>query len=290
MRAAGYFLTGITSDKSFFLAHSEKSNTGKSTFLDALNAMMGDYAMSADAQTWIRQTHVSKNRGDLARLHGARLVTTSEFEEDARFDEPLIKSITGGDLLTVANKFEKEFSYRPQFKLLFAANHAPRFSGNDDAMVRRARRLPFVHVVDGAKLDPRIRETLTNTAGAGPAILAWAVAGCLDWQREGLPIPQVVVASNAEYQRENDDSSSFFEDRLEFGKGNKMTRKELCETYDDWCREVGIRHPLGPIKLGKRLRALNCRETAHNGTRIWDGVRRRSQLVNSNRHTLFEEN
>src|SRR5690606_22069146 len=122
----------------------------------------GDYAMGSSQNTWLRQPMASatQNRGDLARLRGARLVTASEFDEDARFDESLIKSITGGDELTVREIYQSAFTYRPNFKILLAANHAPRFSSNDEAMVVRTRRIPFVHRI--AVLDPTVRETLTK--------------------------------------------------------------------------------------------------------------------------------
>lgn len=277
-RAAGYCLTGVNTEKCFFFAFSRLSNTGKSTYLDALKATMGDYAMTSSPVTWLKQPIQSANmsRGDLARLRGARLVTASEFDEDARFDEGLIKSITGGDEVTVREVFQESFTYKPQFKILIAANFAPRFTASDEAMVFRTRRMPFIHVAQ--KLDPKVRETLVDPSEAGSAILAWAVAGCLDWQRHGMPVPELIRRSNEAYRIENDPAHGFFQDVLEFGDPSdldyRISRKQLREAYEEWCRDEGVRHPLGPKKLHERLRERGCREAAVNGTRYWDGVRR----------------
>ena len=73
--------------------------TGKTTFLQAINAMLGEYAMQTPTETLL-----VKRRGaipnDVARLKGARFVTASEAESEQRFAESLIKQMTGGDTLS----------------------------------------------------------------------------------------------------------------------------------------------------------------------------------------------
>ena len=75
--------------------------TAKSTFLDTLAAMLGDYAMNAQAETLMEKNRSQGGaRSDIARLKGARLVTTSETDEGVFLNESLIKQLTGGDAIT----------------------------------------------------------------------------------------------------------------------------------------------------------------------------------------------
>lgn len=277
-RAAGYFLTGDTSEKCFFLAHSDVPSTGKSTFLDALACAMGDYAMSSDQTTWLRQpmASASQNRGDLTRLRGARLVISSEFEEDARFDEPLIKKVTGGDPITAMDKHEKAITYIPQFKILYASNFAPQFAANDGAMVSRIRRIPFIHHIEHK--DPKVRETLMKPDIAGPAILRWMVAGCLDWRKNRLPTPKAVQVSNQEWQKDNDSLDGFFDAALKRAEPDvKLEFDDVYAIYSEWCKRQGIRHPMGNRKLAKRLRAepYELKSKESNGKTYWLGVAKR---------------
>ena len=134
--------------------------------------------------------------------------------------------------------------------------------------------MPFTRAIP--VLNPAVREALMQPDVAGSAILRWMVAGCIDWQKNRLPVPDAVKLSNEQYQQENDPSHGFFEQCLEFGKtsAHRISRKELREVYEQWCREEGVKYPLSPQKLGKRLKVQGCEETAARGIRFWTGVRR----------------
>lgn len=275
-QVAGYCLTGLNQEKRFFLAFGEP-DTGKSTFLDALRVALGDYARVAAPETWLLQSAVGGNRGDLARLVGARLVLSSEFRSNARFDEALIKSITGGDAITCAAKYQAEFTFQPQFKILLAANDAPRFSASDEGMAERGTRLPFSNRLAEGKKDPKVKQALCSPEDAGAAVLAWMVTGCLEWQQQGLTLPEVVKRSSAEYRDENDNAKGFFDDELVFTEGARTTRKEMRLAYEQWCEHEGVRFPLGPKEFAARLRARGASDVKVQGSRLWTNVRRRGE-------------
>lgn len=275
-QVAGYCLTGVNQEKRFFLAFGEP-DTGKSTFLDALRVALGDYARVAAPETWLLQSNIGGNRGDLARLVGARLVLSSEFRANARFDEALIKSITGGDPITCAAKYQAEFTFQPQFKILLAANDAPRFSASDEGMAERGTRLPFSNRLGEGKKDPKVKQCLCDPEDAGPAVLAWMVTGCLEWQQTGLSLPEVVKQSSAAYRDENDNVKAFFEDELVFAEGARTSRKEMRLTYEQWCDSEGIRFPLGQKEFAARLRSQGAGEAKIKGNRYWTNVRRRGE-------------
>ena len=188
-RAIGYSLSGDTREEKLFFVHGGAA-TGKSTFIEAVRATLGDYAVIADFETFLKRREVGQIRNDIARLHGARFVASVEVDEGKRLAEGLVKVLTGGDSVASRFLYKESFEFRPQFKLWLAANHAPRVRDDDAAIWRRIIRIPFEHEIPEADQDPKVKATLRDPQIAGPAIRAWAVKGCLAWQKHGLAVPE----------------------------------------------------------------------------------------------------
>jgi putative DNA primase/helicase len=136
----GYALTGSTQEHALFFHHGVGAN-GKSTFLNVVSGIMGDYQTTAPIETFIA-TRNEQHPTDLAGLQGARLVTAVEKEQGRRWHESKLKTLTGGDTIS-ARFMRQDFSqYRPQFKLVIAGNHRPSLRGLDEAMRRRLHLIP----------------------------------------------------------------------------------------------------------------------------------------------------
>lgn len=271
-RWAGYCASGLTVEKAFAFLHGPP-DTAKSTFVDMLRAALGTYAVMASPDTWLRQSVVGGNRGDLARLLGARLVTTSEFKEGAVFDEATIKGITGGDALTVAAKYEREIEFTPTVKIMLAANVAPAIRAGDEGMWARCHRIPFTHVLTGEKKDPLVRLLLTDAKVCGPAVLAWIVKGFLAWQRNRLAQPAAVLASTAAYRTENDPVAQFVAEYCYRHPDAWVAKGELRDAFDEWRQESGAACP-NIREFKKRVMALGCSEAtdASRSHRLWKGL------------------
>jgi len=76
---------------------------------------------------------------DLADLVGARLAVCSETEDGAALAESLVKSLVGGDVMSVRKLHGSPFQFTPQLKLMMLGNHKPIIHGNDDGIWRRVR-------------------------------------------------------------------------------------------------------------------------------------------------------
>lgn len=278
---AGYSLLGLPLERAFFFIYGPPG-TSKSTIIDALQAAIGGYVEDADFDTWLLKPQVGGNRGDLVRLSGARLVTSSEAKPGAKWDEALIKKITGGDAITAAAKYENEVSFRPKFSLLFAANDAPTAREDDEGFWARMRRIPLTHQIPLEKQDKTLKQRF-RLPEHSQAILAWAVKGCASYLQHGFPKCQAVEASTSEYRAELDHFSTFLDERCEFTPDGIVTRRDLRRAYERWAEEVGRKSLLDARAIAKKLRARGCTDASPiDGYERWLGVQLRSLTPNSN--------
>lgn len=247
-RAVGYSLTGDTSEQCLQLLHGAGAN-GKSTFLEVMQALCGDYGVQADFATFLDGRAAEGPRNDVARLAGARMVRTSEVGEGKRFNEALVKALTGSETISARFLYSEAFEFVPTFKLWFAANHKPVIRGQDHAIWRRVRLVPFDVQFDGARRDQRMKEKLLAEL---PGILAWAVAGALAWRRDGLQAPADVVAATEEYRRDSDVIGAFLEDCCDVGRGLEIEASVLYKAYRQWAKDGG-EHELSQTAFGRRL-------------------------------------
>lgn len=276
-RYVGQALTGDVSEEKIGFAHGPTAS-GKSTFLRALRMTLGDYAAVADFSTFLERGYDGP-RDDIARLAGVRLVVSVEVKDGSRLAEGLIKWISGGDVITARRLYERTFEFQPQFKLLLAANHRPRARDDDDALWRRIVEIPFKESIPESERDPSVKTTLCEPAQAGAAILAWAIEGCLAWQREGLAIPSTVRAATADYRRAMNPLQDFLTEACVLEAGAAMTARELRVAYEGWARENGVRNPLSGRAFADRLKGQGCLPSRrHGGERWWTGVRLRGAL------------
>lgn len=270
-RAIGYSLTGDTSEQVLFVPWGAGAN-GKSTLLEAVAGVMGDYATRTPPETFM----VKRGEGvpnDVARLRGARFVAAVESEEGQRLAESLVKQMTGGDMLTARFLHAEFFSFKPALKLWLATNHKPVIRGTDNAIWRRIRLIPFTVTIPESERDKRLAAKLHDEAAG---ILAWAVRGCLEWQRDGLTTPAAVLEATEEYRGEMDVLGAFLSDCCVIHRKASATAKALYDAYEAWCEETGERNPLSQRAFGMRLSERGYQRERSNGKHIWRGVGLRS--------------
>jgi putative DNA primase/helicase len=271
-RIAGYCLTGDTREEVLFFVQGPAA-TGKTTFLEALRATLGDYAMSADFETLLVRTHPGGPRNDIARLAGARLVACVEVDDGQQLAHSLVKRLTGGDTVSARFLFKEAFEFVPQFKLFLAANQVPVVAHEDDGIWRRIQRIPFDRVLLEAERDPRIKAVLRDPKVGGPAILRWAVEGCLEWQRDGLKVPRAVTEATATYRAAMDPLRRFIEDCCVLHPQAFVEVGRLHEEYVKWSEDVGADQLLRKADFGRQLRTrgLDTRKRS-KGVRVWEGI------------------
>jgi putative DNA primase/helicase len=266
-RAVGYTLTGDTRERVFFVLHGAGKN-GKSKFIFALQHILGvdELARTCQFDSFLRSRNDKGVREDLARLHRARLAVAIESGEDRRLDAAIVKQLAGGgDRITCRFLYKQSFEYVPEFKIWLVTNHLPRVDGDDDAIWDRLRLIPFEVSFEGRE-DKTLEQTL---AAELPGILAWAVRGCLEWQRDGLGLPPAVAKATNEYRQDEDVLGAFLAERCTLGGDAAVS--DLYEAYEAYCKDLGER-PMTKNRLGRRLRKRGVSDDKLAGIRTYLGI------------------
>ena len=265
-KAVGYSLTGSTAEQCAFFCYGTGRN-GKSTFLDTISAMLGDYAVNIQPETiMIRHNAGNGANSDIARLKGARFVTSVEPNEGMKLNEGLVKQLTGGDKVTARYQYGSEFEFTPEFKLWMGTNHKPIIRGTDTGIWRRVHLIPFTVTIPEHKVDKHLGHHLRAEL---PGILRWAVEGCLMWQREGLKKPKAVEEAVKEYRGEMDVVAAFLDACCVVGSGREKTT-DLYQAYTQWADENN-EYKMSSRKFGQEL-AKRFERTKGNGAYYYNGL------------------
>jgi putative DNA primase/helicase len=233
-RVAGYCLTGSTKEHALLFGYGTGGN-GKGVLINTLVKILGTYARVAPIETFTA-TIGDRHPTELAMLRGARLVTAQETEDGQRWPESKIKALTGGDPVSARFMRQDFFTYTPQFKLFIAGNHKPSLRGVDEAIRRRFHLIPFKVTIPEDERDPDLPQKLREE---WPGILAWAVEGCLDWQRIGLKPPDAVKEATAKYLEAEDAFTLWMDECVDVGPGKWANSTDLFTSWKLWCERAG---------------------------------------------------
>jgi putative DNA primase/helicase len=237
-KSVGYSISGSNKEQCAYFLYG-MGNNGKSTFLDTIADMLGDYANNAQPDTLMLQSRLGSSGGgantDIARLKSSRFVTCEEPTEGVRLNEGLLKQLTGGSKVTCRFLYGDEFEYTPEFKIWVATNHKPVVRGTDVGIWRRIKLIPFEVNIPKEKVDKNLKYVLRQEF---PQILAWAVEGAQKWQTEGLEEPTQVLEATKDYKQEMDLIAGFVEQciMIDYDSDDKIPASDLFAVYSRWAK------------------------------------------------------
>jgi putative DNA primase/helicase len=233
-RVAGYSLTGETREHALFFLYGTGAN-GKSVFLSTISGILAAYQRTAPIETFTNSS-AEHHPTDLAGLRGARLVTATETEEGRRWAEARIKTLTGGDRIAARFMRQDYFEFVPQFKLLIAGNHKPGLRSVDEAIRRRFHLVPFTVTIPSEERDTTLADKLK---AEWPGILTWMIAGCVDWQKNGLVPPPAVTDATSNYLNAEDAITAWIEERCEKDPSAWESNAALFQSWNNWAEAAG---------------------------------------------------
>jgi putative DNA primase/helicase len=234
----GLSLTGDVSEQKLAIFWGAGKN-GKSTFIDVVAYIAGDYAETVPIETFLAEGH-GRNAGqatpDLAILPGVRYLRTSEPDKGAKLAEALIKLATGGEPILARHLNRDYFKFYPQFKLTISGNYRPTISGADEGIWRRVQLVPWTVTVPEEKRDKHLASKLRAEA---PGILNRLLDGLRDWIDYGLVAPESVQNATAEYRVDSDPVGRFISDCTVPDENARIQSSLLHEVYAAWARVNG---------------------------------------------------
>lgn len=266
-RCIGYSMTGSVREQKLFMPHGGGAN-GKSTALNAIADVLGDYATPA-ARDLLLMKPSDNHPTTIADLDGVRMVLGAETDEGRRLAESLVKQLTGGDAMKARKMHKDYYSYAPIFKLWLAVNHPPIVRGTDYAIWRRIQRIPFTVTIPEVEQD---RDLPTKLKAERPGILNWCLSGCAAWQTQGLDTPTTVTLATSEYRADMDIIGSFLETACVSDASGTCPKKHFYEAYTAWALESG-EEVMSQRIVSHRLTERGIGSDRTNSVHYWKGIR-----------------
>lgn len=264
----GYSLTGDIGEQCLYILYGIGFN-GKSTFLNVIQEILGDYAINTPFDTFLSRKgeHIPN---DIARMRGARFVTAVEAGEGKKFNEEVLKRLTGRDKVTARFLRQEFFDFHPTCKLWFATNHKPMIREFSPAFWGRIRLIPFRLIIPEEERIPHYEKTLLEEK---EGIFNWILEGYKRWKEEGLKVPEDIKEATAQYKDQMDIMAEFIEECCIENRLAQATTKKLYGAYKDWCEENKEK------EINKRAFGRRLEERGYKGIRIgakqnrgWAGI------------------
>lgn len=283
----GYCATGSTREQAFVVHYGQGSN-GKSTILDTVAEVLGDYASTA-APGLLVGSSKDRHPTEVADLFGRRMVTSHETGEGGQLKEDVVKQLTGSDKVKARFMRADFFEFDPTHKLQLLTNHKPAIRGQDNGIWRRVLLMPYLarfavaeEVAAGRAhyvRDTRIAERLKAEY---QGVLTWIVEGAKAWAVDGLQPPDAVLAASRDYQAEQDRIGQFIAECCELDPAATEVLSDamggLYSSYRSWCGEGGFM-PLSKQRFVQELERCVPNFAKRTSKQKTAGDRRRDVLL-----------
>lgn len=227
--AAGYSLTGSIEEHALFFCFGKGSN-GKSTFLETLRDIVGDYGIAAAKDLLLTNGNEQHPTG-LTDLFSKRWANCIEADEGKRLCESTVKMLTGGDSIRARGMRENFWEFKPTHKIWLSVNHKPTVRGDDDGIWRRIQLIPFKHKFTDDQKDKKFTAKLRPEKSG---ILNWMLEGLADWRVNGLQVPPAVAQASNEYRAQQDRLADWIADRCLVSASMKEKAHALYVDYANW--------------------------------------------------------
>jgi putative DNA primase/helicase len=234
-RAVGYTLTGSTDEHCLFFLYGVGAN-GKSTFLEAMRMVMGEYYVTTSVEAMLATEYTGGATPYVASLPGMRMAMASEMPEGRRFNESLIKDITGGGTITARRLYGDPFEFQPSHTMWISGNYRPRITGTDEGIWRRLKVVPFNAFIPPEERRP-MGEVLDDFRSELSGILTWAVQGSIAWYDWGLPASKTIEQATMEYRGEEDVVARFVAAECVLQPDAMTAKHKVFEAWQRWTDE-----------------------------------------------------
>jgi putative DNA primase/helicase len=263
-KGLGYALSG-RGDAKFSLFFYGAPDTGKSTILQSILRMVGDYGLTSKiGLLCTRDKDAESATPFMAEWVNARLIIFDEIPKDVRINDGAFKSYTGGERLKGRLLYGTPFDARASHCFILAGNNRPHFNDTSGATTRRISIVGCDHPIPLVEQQEQ-EVVLARYRAEWSGILNWLVEGYRGFLREGLRVePAAVTAARQAYETAEDVVANFIAERCDTGPGYEVKMPDLYRTYSDWCGVYG-RHRMYVNVFTEEVARLGYKRTGrHN--------------------------
>ena len=232
---------GMSNEECMFILHGKTTRNGKSTLLNTIEYMLGDYAKVAPVGMICRgdrQKDAEAASPTLAGLKGKRFVTMSESNEYGKLDEEKIKQLTGGEEISARALYQSAITYKPQFTLWLSCNDLPMVTDKSLFASQRIKVIEFNRHFRPEEQDTHLKDELTSTE-AMSGIFMWLVRGYIKYKENGLKMAAAMTEVVTKYERDNDLVLQFLENRCVRNEDVNIKAKDLYNAFKLWAKSEG---------------------------------------------------
>ena len=240
-RALGYSILGTSKEECMFILHGKTTRNGKSTMLDAIQHLLGDYSTVTPVELICRGDRAKNAEAAspvLAKLKGKRMVTMSESDTAGKLDESVIKQLTGGEEITARELYQTAITFKPQFTMWLSCNDLPAVKDKSLFASDRVRVIEFNRHFNDDEQDKGLKDYFESPE-AMRGIFTWLVAGYFKYRRFGLKMSANMQKVVKQYEKDNDLVLQYLEEKCERDDESVTKAKTLFDNYKVWCKSNG---------------------------------------------------
>ena len=261
-----YWLTGDHPFDNFWYFQGDPGS-GKSTILETLSVVLGDYASTIRPAQLLEQKGFERHTtDDYHMLYKKRFGFCDEFKaKNTEIDKEKIKRLSAGGRYACRQVNKNNIEFDVAIKLIMASNHKPELTDEGDTFRRRIIMVNFerpanVKIED---LDAQIKATIKKYAP--PLVLSW-ILGAREsalkcFKSNKLPIPAFIQKASDRFCTEQDKAWTFFQDYFYVDKSNDNYESCLDEITQLYNKEYpGESKAMTESAMGKILSDLHFRK------------------------------
>lgn len=242
-RFFGSALTGKI-HKLFLIFYGEGGNNGKTTLLELMKLVMGEYAVPIKKSVLIESGHQESSRDSnpqMARMMGKRLVWVDETKRDEELNIAVVKSLTGGNMISTRENYGSQVEFAPTHKVVMITNHKPRIDSSDPATWRRVCLIGFENLFTSKpegrnqfKVIEDFHKVIFEQEASG--VLNWLIEGRDEWDEMGtLGVPESLLADTAKYREEQNTIAQWIDEMGHVKGAEYQTPVKIAfDNYREW--------------------------------------------------------
>lgn len=291
----GYCLLGHPRADCFVVIWGSGHN-GKTVIANVMKRMLGEYATELNAEV-LTEGGKRLHQTSLNRLRDRRMALVSEMPKDDKWNERILKMISGGDDIEARDMYQSATSFRSEVALLILCNELPAFSRVNKAILRRFRMIGTTK--SPAKPDSLLEEKILKQESAAllGKLMRYANAVYKGNGSEHItlpPVPECMKSEAETVMKTTDPVFAWIADECNYGPAFADCEEgidTLKSRFDLWLtrqRRADGAMPgdgIGERKFLESLRGIGVSTTDNKGNRIRK-IRRDANGVVSEYHVV----